>query len=94
MEDNRKTADALIKEVAKTRDLARDVAENTWEKGRESLKDLRERGEESIQEIREQGEAIWDDTQKLVRKYPGKAIGLALLVGTVVGAFISLRSSD
>jgi ElaB/YqjD/DUF883 family membrane-anchored ribosome-binding protein len=61
---------------------------------RKTTRDAAETAWDSLKDVRGQGEAAWEDTQKLVRKYPGKAIGLALLAGTVIGALLAFRSDD
>ena len=89
-----KPADILTREVQKAQERVRDIAESALEKGRETIKEARERGQDALENVRERGEETWEDAQKLVRKHPGKAIGIALLGGTVVGALIALRSDD
>jgi len=67
----------------------RDAWVNAKAKGMESWEDLKERGNEAWSDTRVRGEEMVQDAEKLVRKYPTRAIGLVLLVGVFVGALIS-----
>jgi len=87
MTDNvRKAAEVLGEE---TRRRIEDVTDAALDKGRKTWKDIRDRGEEVIEQARERGGEAWEDAQKLVRKYPGRAVGIALLAGAVFGALIA-----
>ena len=73
----------------------RDVADNALEKGRETWNDLRDQGKDALAGAQKSAKAAWNDSQKLLQKHPGKAVGLALLVGAVIGgALIALRSKE
>lgn len=80
-------SDTVNKELEKVRDRVRTIAEDTWE-------DVTERGEKALAQVRDRGEDLLEDAEKLVRKYPSKAIGIALLAGTIVGAFLAFSRKD
>ena len=63
---------------------------------RESVEVAREHLVDSAVDAFDKSEEAWRDAMALVKKYPEKAIGLALLVGAVVGALVgsSRRSRD
>ncbi len=90
MEDIRKTAETIAKEATKARERVQEVADTAWEKGHETWKDVREKGEAAW----DRGEEIWADAQKLVRKYPAAALGVALLAGTIIGAMMKRSNSS
>jgi len=91
MADNIRKATEALTEEAQSR--LNDVAEEAIEKGRKTWKEVRERGGEVLEDARKRGGEAWEDAQKMVRKYPTRALGLALLAGVVFGAMI-LHSDD
>ena len=72
----------------------RDVADTAWEKGRETWKDLSVQGKEAMAGAQKSAKEAWEDAQKLLQKHPGKAVGIALLVGAAVGALLTFRKND
>lgn len=58
-------------------------------RGMESWEDAREAGREAVREARERGEEAIEDAEKLVKKYPARAVGLSVLVGVMVGLLLS-----
>ena len=81
------------KEVAKALELAKEKGQEALdiaqEKGREAWEEAKVSGSHAWKEAREKGEETWEDAEKLIRKYPSRAIGLSLLVGVIVGALIA-----
>ena len=63
---------------------------------RESVEVARERISNSAEEAFDKSEEAWKDAVALVKKHPGKAIGLALAVGAALGVLLggSRRSRD
>jgi ElaB/YqjD/DUF883 family membrane-anchored ribosome-binding protein len=87
MADNIRKAAEVLGDEARSR--IEDVTEEALDKGRKTWKDIRDRGEEVLDQARQRGGEAWEDAQKLVRKYPRRAVGLALLAGAVFGALIA-----
>jgi ElaB/YqjD/DUF883 family membrane-anchored ribosome-binding protein len=73
--------------------MAKAKGQDAWEaaqkKSRETWDDVRATGLSAMDDAREKGEELWGDTEKLVKKHPGRAIGLTLLVGVVIGALLT-----
>ena len=80
MEDVRKNNEPLSKEVNKI-----------GERLQGALTEGRENGREAWKKVQAQGKKALEDAQKLVQKHPGKAVGLAVLIGAALGALVSLR---
>jgi ElaB/YqjD/DUF883 family membrane-anchored ribosome-binding protein len=87
----RKVTDALVDE---TREQLNDAAEETIQKGRKAWKDVRDRSQDLLDDAQRRGSEAWDDARHLVRKYPTRAIGFALLAGVLFGGMIFRRGSD
>jgi len=95
MDSMRKMTDTLTKDGNQVIDQVQDVAGTAWEKGRATLKDLRGQGQEAIDHVQKSSKQAWDDAQELLHKHPAKAVGLALLIGTVIGgALMAMRNND
>lgn len=91
--------DTIVKTFTKDRDngiqRVRDVADNAMEKGRDTWNDLRNQGKAAFAKAQTSAKEAWEDSQKLLQKHPGKAVGLALIVGAVIGgALMTLRNKD
>lgn len=91
------------RDLGKAAELAKENGETSWKeaqaKGRETWvnakangmeiwEDAKETGAEVLDEARARGEEALKDAERLVRKYPVKAIGLSVLVGVFLGAFL------
>ena len=95
MDNIRHTGATLSKDGEKTREHVHEVADAAIEKGRATWKDLRDQGKDAMAEAQKSVKETWDDAQKLLHKHPGKAVGLALMIGAVIGgAFIAMRSKE
>lgn len=81
------------KEMAKATEQARERGEEAWrtarKKSREAWETMEAAGANAWEDVRDKGEEAWEDAEKLIRKYPSRAIGLTLLAGIIVGALIS-----
>src|SRR5438552_11317205 len=81
------------KEMAKAAEMAKAKGEEAWQaarkQSREAWDDARAASLNTLDDVRDKGEEIWEDAEKLVKKNPGRAIGLTLLVGVVIGALLS-----
>ncbi len=107
MEQSKKNNDALG-QVKSALDKARLETEQTasrvvaegerlWEdvrtKGEDVLKNAQTKGKEIFENVAEEGLEGLAVVQKYVKRNPGKAVGLALLAGVVVGALFFSSSS-
>ncbi len=81
------------REMSRAAGLAKEKGQEVWEiaqkKGQEAWDEARKAGMVAWGDAKERGEEAWEDTEKLIRKYPSRAIGLTLLVGVVIGALMS-----
>jgi ElaB/YqjD/DUF883 family membrane-anchored ribosome-binding protein len=81
------------REMVKAAEMAKEKGQEAWEdarkKSQEAWEEIRASGLNAIDDARDQSQALWDDTEKLVKKHPARAIGLSLLAGVVIGAFLS-----
>jgi ElaB/YqjD/DUF883 family membrane-anchored ribosome-binding protein len=99
--DQAKNIKETINDLRGTIDKARhetvEAASKAIEKGEKILGDIRHRGEEALHTAQEKGRDIIDDVaeqssegvllaKRYVRRNPGKAVGLALVAGVVLGA--------
>jgi ElaB/YqjD/DUF883 family membrane-anchored ribosome-binding protein len=80
MKDIKKSAESLSKGI-----------DETGERLQDTLNKARENGSHAWEKFQDRRKAVVNDTRGLIRKHPGKAVGLALLGGTVIGALVSLR---
>jgi ElaB/YqjD/DUF883 family membrane-anchored ribosome-binding protein len=95
MDEVRNTGDTMAKETEKARERARGIADEAIQKSKESWGEIRQRGQDALNEARMRGSEALEDAQDLVRRYPGQAIGIGVLVGVLFGAFLAgRRSSD
>ncbi len=91
------------KELAQAAELAKEKGEETWKsaqiKGREAWQhakaagmekweDAKEQGVEALGDVRERGEEAFKDAERMVRKYPTRAVGLSVLLGVLLGAIL------
>lgn len=92
MENNIKRAvNTLEREAENVRGkMGEDIAES----GRETWRELRERGRTLWNQTREQSEEAMKEAQAMVRRYPARTLGAALLAGAIVGFLIAYRSED
>jgi ElaB/YqjD/DUF883 family membrane-anchored ribosome-binding protein len=94
MEHIQKITETLSKDGDTAFGRAREVADIALEKGRETWKEMNAQGKEAISQAQKSAGEAWEDAQKLVQKHPGKAVGIALLVGAAVGALLAFRKND
>jgi len=94
MEDTRHVGATLSKNGEKAEERIRETADTAMEKGRATLKELSHQGKEAMARAQKGAKETWDDAQKLLHKHPGKAVGLALLVGAAIGgAIMAMRKA-
>ena len=81
------------KEMARATQLAKEKGQEAWDsaraKSREAWEEARAAGLNAIDDVRDKSEELWEDAEKMVKKHPGRAIGLTLLVGVVIGALLT-----
>ena len=94
MENIHRSAESIGKDGNKVMDRVREVADSAIEKGRETWKELNAQGKEAVDGAQKSAEEAWEDARKLVQKHPGKAVGIALVVGAAVGALLAFRKND
>jgi ElaB/YqjD/DUF883 family membrane-anchored ribosome-binding protein len=80
--------------LEEAQEKAREVWQSAKESGVEKWGDLRERGEEAWEETRERASDAVEDVEKIFKRHPGRALGLTLLVGTIIGLLLSSSSQD
>jgi ElaB/YqjD/DUF883 family membrane-anchored ribosome-binding protein len=66
-----------------------EVWTNARARGMEKWEDARDNSREAVQHARERGEEAVEDAEKLVKKYPGRAVGLSVFLGVLLGALLS-----
>jgi ElaB/YqjD/DUF883 family membrane-anchored ribosome-binding protein len=94
MDTIRKVTQTLTKDGDKAMERIHDVADSAREKGRETWEELRDQGRQALDYAQKNVRDTWDDTEKLVQKHPGKAVGLALMVGVAIGSvLVALQKS-
>jgi len=81
------------KEMARAAEMAREKGEEAWaaarKKGREAWDDVRASGMNALDDVRDKGEEVWEDAEKMLKKHPARSVGIALLVGVVIGALLT-----
>jgi ElaB/YqjD/DUF883 family membrane-anchored ribosome-binding protein len=84
-------------EMARAAAMAKEKGGEAWEaaqkKTREAWAQARAKGLNAWDDVQESGEEAWNDAEKLVKKYPSRAIGISLLAGLVIGLLLT-RDSD
>jgi ElaB/YqjD/DUF883 family membrane-anchored ribosome-binding protein len=50
---------------------------------------VRASGLNAWDDVKDQGEEVWEDAEKMIKKYPSRAIGISLLVGVIIGTLLS-----
>jgi ElaB/YqjD/DUF883 family membrane-anchored ribosome-binding protein len=87
-----------LRDLAKATSAAKEQGEEVWHaaqrKAQETLDEAIEKGSIAWEDIKDQGEVVWKDTEKLVRRHPTRALGIALLAGVFLGAFLFSRDRD
>ena len=85
--------DEGLRELAKAAEQAKAQGQDTWrnamKKAQETWVEVREKGLDTWDETREQGEELLINSQRYIRRYPGKAVGLTALFGLFLGIFLS-----
>jgi len=81
------------KEMARAADMAREKGAEALQaarkKSQEAWDDARLTGIHAMDEAQEKGEAVWEDTEKLVKKHPGRTVGVCLMAGILIGLFLA-----
>jgi ElaB/YqjD/DUF883 family membrane-anchored ribosome-binding protein len=84
-------------EMARATQLAKEKGQEAWEAAREKARDAwdetRAKGLNAWDDVRDRGEEAWDDAEKMIKKYPSRAIGLSILAGILIGALLT-RDKD
>jgi len=93
MDTNRKMTETISKDGDTIRERVGEFANSALEKGRQTWNDLRDQGQAGLSKARKTVREGWDDSRQLVQKHPGKAVGVALMVGAAIGALFSIRRS-
>ena len=93
MDNNRKLTETITKDGDGAIERVRGVANTAWEKGRQTWKDLRGQSKDAVAGAQKSAQEAWEDAQKFVQKHPGKAVGIALLVGAGIGALLGFRKT-
>ena len=95
MDTIHKMTQTLTKDKDHALERVREVADTAWDKGLETWKEIRGQGQDAIDHAQKSAQEAWADTQKLVQKHPGKAVGVAFLVGAIIGgAVIAMRNNE
>ncbi len=58
------------------------------------IRDRVDEAREQFDEVKEKGEEAWKDVTKYTQKHPGKALGVAMLVGAALGVILFGRNRD
>jgi len=81
------------KEMSKAVELAKERGQDAFDqarrKGQQAWEDAKVAGGRAWGEAKDRGEEAWEDAERFVRKYPSRAVGLALIVGVIVGSLIA-----
>jgi len=96
------------RELGRAAEMAKEKGQSTWTeaqvkgreawvnakaRGMETWEDAKEAGLEALDEARDRGEELMKDAERIVRKYPGRAVGLSLLAGMMLAGLFS-RDKD
>lgn len=81
------------KEMARAAEMAREKGHEAMEtariKSKEAWESVRAKGLNAMEDVKEKGEEVWEDTEKLVKKHPGRALGISLMAGIVIGILLT-----
>lgn len=81
------------REMARAAELARgkgaDAIETARTKTKEAWESVREKGLNALDDAKDKSEEVWQDTEKLVKKHPGRALGVCLMAGIVIGLILA-----
>jgi ElaB/YqjD/DUF883 family membrane-anchored ribosome-binding protein len=97
MDNIQKIMGTVVKDGNNIAERVDQVTDTALEKGRQTWKELSAQSKEVMANAQKSTQEAWEDAQQLVQKHPGKAIGIALLVGAAVGAIgalLSFRNND
>ena len=94
---HKKAAEALSP-VEQLSTGARDLIDNALDESRKTWKNVRKQGLDAWDNAVESGQGAVDDavqdTEKLIRKYPARALGVAFVAGALIAAFFLPRNQD
>jgi ElaB/YqjD/DUF883 family membrane-anchored ribosome-binding protein len=81
------------KELQRASEMAKDKGEDAWERvqerSEELLKTVRAAGLDRLDSVRENSEELVHDVQRMIKKYPSRAIGFSVLAGIFLGILLS-----
>ncbi len=80
----------IQKTIEESMENLRSGVENAKERFVENAK---ERFAETAEEAIDRSEEAWKDAITLIKKYPAKAVGLAVVIGAAMGVLLSGRRS-
>ena len=94
MENNPKVTETSQKDGDGAMERVRGAAQTVWEKGRDSWKGMSSQGKEAMASAQHSAKKTAGDAKELVKKHPGKAVGIALAVGAAIGALFAFRKKE
>jgi len=81
------------KEMVRAADMAREkgteALETARKRSKEAWESVRLKGIQTMDDMGEKSEEAWEDAQKLVKKHPGRTIGVCLVAGILIGLILS-----
>jgi|GEM_PF-3104934 len=81
------------KEMARAADMAREKGQEALDTARQKSKEawdsVRLKGAHVYEDVKDKSEEVWEDAEKIVKKHPGRAIGVSLIAGIVIGILLS-----
>jgi hypothetical protein len=83
--------DSLLDQARRGIDRA---AKEATSRSQEWWDDAKAKGQKLWGKTQVGGVEVWEDSQSLIRKHPGKAVGLAFLAGAALTALIAFRNRD
>lgn len=93
IEKARELLEAGRKEMARAAEMAREkgaeAMETARQKSQEAWDSVRSRGMNALDDVKERSEEVWEDTERLVKKHPGRAIGVSLIAGILIGILLT-----
>jgi len=81
------------KEMARAAEMAREKGHDALDaaraKSKEAWESVRSKGLNAMDDIKDKSEEVWEDTEKLVKRHPGRALGISLMAGIVIGILLT-----
>jgi len=98
MEHTPKKATEILSSTERLGNEARDLMDSALDQSRKTWKNVRKQGIDAWDTALESSQdAMQDavtDTEKLVRKYPARALGVAFVAGALIAAYFLPRNKD